>query len=154
VLLDDPGIRRVCQDRTVTLKLRVVISSVELTTSQVGLLFIPALSTDSPHKMKRRTTTHRIDESDPDSYRRYKQWRASKSYNAQYVTCVHTILILIRLRNRAVRNEKTREHMTMLWARQRLEPPTLQAARLAARQESARKYREKWVWISCVLDVN
>ncbi|KAJ7794515.1 hypothetical protein B0H14DRAFT_3496881 [Mycena olivaceomarginata] len=89
--------------------------------------FIPAQSTDSPHKMKRRTTTHRIDESDPDYYRRYKQWRASKSYNA---------------RNRAVRNEKTRERMTMLRARQRLEPPTLQAARLAARQESARKYRE------------
>ncbi|KAJ7336149.1 hypothetical protein DFH08DRAFT_813393 [Mycena albidolilacea] len=102
-LLDDPGVRR------------------------VGLLFIPAQSTDSPRKMKRRTTTHRIDESDPDSYRRYKQWRASKSYNA---------------RNRATRNEKTRERMTMLRARQRLEPPTLQAARLAARQESARKYRE------------
>ncbi|KAJ7807700.1 hypothetical protein B0H14DRAFT_2609489 [Mycena olivaceomarginata] len=62
-----------------------------------------------------------------DSYRRYKQWRASKSYNA---------------RNRAVRNEKTRERMTMLRGRQRLEPPTLQVARLAARQESARKYRE------------
>ncbi|KAJ7812572.1 hypothetical protein B0H14DRAFT_2605683 [Mycena olivaceomarginata] len=93
----------------------------------VGLLFIPAQSTDSPPQDERRTTTHRIDESDPDSYRRYKQWRASKSYNAW---------------NRETHNEKTRERMTMLRARQRLEPPTLQAARLAARQESARKYRE------------
>jgi hypothetical protein len=97
--------------------------------------------------MKKRTTTHRIDESDPDSYRRYKQWRASKSYNARYVACVYTILILIQLRNRETCNEKARERMTMLRARQRLEPPTLQAARFAARQESARKYREKWVRI-------
>ncbi|KAJ7821557.1 hypothetical protein B0H14DRAFT_3471464 [Mycena olivaceomarginata] len=75
-----------------------------------------------------KTTANRIDESDPKSYARYRRWRASRDYNE---------------RNRGVRNAKKRERMAALRARQKLDPPTVQAARLAAKEESARKYRER-----------
>ncbi|KAJ7669562.1 hypothetical protein DFH06DRAFT_1125907 [Mycena polygramma] len=45
--------------------------------------------------------------------------------------------------NRLVRNEKKRVRMAALRAEQKLEPPTMQAARLAAKQEAASTYRAK-----------
>ncbi|KAJ7798673.1 hypothetical protein B0H14DRAFT_3492367 [Mycena olivaceomarginata] len=79
-----------------------------------------------------KTHINGIDKSDPDSYRRYKKWRASREYNERYGN-----------RNRETRNAKKRERMAALCAKQKLDPPTVQAARLAAKEESARKYREK-----------
>ncbi|KAJ7230901.1 hypothetical protein B0H12DRAFT_1231865 [Mycena haematopus] len=83
------------------------------------------------HRMKKKKPTidtNRIDESDPASYRRYKKWRASSDYND---------------RNREARNAKKRERMAQLRAQQKLDSPIIQAARLAAKEESARRYREK-----------
>ncbi|KAJ7191678.1 hypothetical protein B0H12DRAFT_1246256 [Mycena haematopus] len=77
-------------------------------------------------KKKPATSTNRIDESDPDSYRRYKKWRASADYN-----------------DRELRNAKKRECMADLRAKQKLDPPIIQAARLAAKEDSARRYRKK-----------
>ncbi|KAF8145016.1 hypothetical protein K438DRAFT_1992272 [Mycena galopus ATCC 62051] len=70
----------------------------------------------------------RIDESDPDSYRRYKKWQSSREYNA---------------RNKKARNAKKRESMAALRTKQKLDLPTVQAARLAAKEKSAREYRER-----------
>ncbi|KAJ7818421.1 hypothetical protein B0H14DRAFT_3473808 [Mycena olivaceomarginata] len=46
-------------------------------------------------------------------------------------------------RNREARNAKKRERMAALRAQQKFDPPIVRAARLAAKGESARKYREK-----------
>ncbi|KAF7377214.1 hypothetical protein MSAN_00141100 [Mycena sanguinolenta] len=76
---------------------------------------------------KKKRIANRIDESDPDSYRRYKKWRSSRTYEA---------------RHREARNAKKRERMAALRAKQKMDSPIVQAARLAAKEESARKYRE------------
>ncbi|KAF8122931.1 hypothetical protein K438DRAFT_1996033 [Mycena galopus ATCC 62051] len=70
----------------------------------------------------------KIVESDPASYQRYKKWVASRAYND---------------RNRDARNAKKRERMAALRAKQQLDSPIVKAGRLAAKEESARKYREK-----------
>ncbi|KAK6980524.1 hypothetical protein R3P38DRAFT_3235630 [Favolaschia claudopus] len=72
--------------------------------------------------------TFSLDESDPDSVRRYKKWCASRAYNK---------------RNREARNAKKRERMAMLRAKQKHDPPLIRAARLVAKEDSARRYREK-----------
>ncbi|KAJ7846076.1 hypothetical protein B0H14DRAFT_2584365 [Mycena olivaceomarginata] len=69
-----------------------------------------------------------IDESDPESYRCYKKWQSSRDYNA---------------RNRKARNAKKRENMAALRAKQQLDSPTVKAACLAAKEKSAREYRER-----------
>ncbi|KAJ7829806.1 hypothetical protein B0H14DRAFT_2593768 [Mycena olivaceomarginata] len=46
-------------------------------------------------------------------------------------------------RNREVRNAKKKVRMAALHARQKLDPPTVQAAHLAAKEESARKYHKR-----------
>ncbi|KAF8139536.1 hypothetical protein K438DRAFT_2030523 [Mycena galopus ATCC 62051] len=67
------------------------------------------------------------DEMDPQFFRRYKSWLASRAYNE---------------RNREARNQKKRQRMAALRASQNQDLPTVQAARLAAKEESARKYCE------------
>ncbi|KAJ7500475.1 hypothetical protein B0H11DRAFT_2225470 [Mycena galericulata] len=69
-----------------------------------------------------------VDESDPASIRRYQKWRSSFLYND---------------RNRAERNDKKRQRMEILRAKQSLDSPKVQMARLAAKRASAAKYREK-----------
>ncbi|KAJ7839239.1 hypothetical protein B0H14DRAFT_2588090 [Mycena olivaceomarginata] len=54
-----------------------------------------------------------IDESDPESYRRYKRWQASRAYHE---------------RNREARNAKKRERMAALRAQQKFDPPIVRAA--------------------------
>ncbi|KAJ7438841.1 hypothetical protein B0H11DRAFT_2254346 [Mycena galericulata] len=68
-----------------------------------------------------------VDESDPASVRRYQKWRSSFLYND---------------RNRAERNDKKRQRMEILRAKQSLDSPKVQMARLAAKRASAAKYRE------------
>ncbi|KAJ7486366.1 hypothetical protein B0H11DRAFT_1913649 [Mycena galericulata] len=68
-----------------------------------------------------------VDESDPASIRRYQKWRSSFLYND---------------RNRAERNDKKRQQMEILRAKQSLDSPKVQMARLAAKRASAAKYRE------------
>jgi hypothetical protein len=46
-------------------------------------------------------------------------------------------------RNRKARNAKKRENMAALRAKQQLDSPTVKAARLAAKEKSAREYRER-----------
>ncbi|KAJ6448974.1 hypothetical protein C8R47DRAFT_1230834 [Mycena vitilis] len=69
-----------------------------------------------------------VQPADPSSIRRYRRWSSSKAYNH---------------RNRLVRNEKKRARMAALRAEQKQEPPTMQAARLAAKQEAASTYRAR-----------
>jgi polysaccharide pyruvyl transferase WcaK-like protein len=99
--------------------------------------------------MKQKPIVRRIDESDPDSYRRYKKWAASRAYNER---CVPDVVWNLRSKvthttnsNREARNAKKRDRMAALRAKQKSDPPTVQAARLAAKEASARKYREKYV---------
>ncbi|KAJ7787845.1 hypothetical protein B0H14DRAFT_2628988 [Mycena olivaceomarginata] len=104
--------------------------SVDLRKHQVkaspGLVYLNGGGTRqmSPKKQVERC----IDESDPESYRRYKKWQSSRDYNA---------------RNRKARNAKKRENMATLRAKQQLDSPTVKAARLAAKEKSAREYRER-----------
>lgn len=49
--------------------------------------------------MKRRTPASRIDESDPESYRRYKRWQASRAYHER---CVLVSILLRTFCNRCL----------------------------------------------------
>ncbi|KAK7048777.1 hypothetical protein R3P38DRAFT_3175022 [Favolaschia claudopus] len=72
------------------------------------------------------TPTFAVDESNPDSVRRYKRWCASRAYN-----------------EREIRNAKKRERMAALREKQKNDPLLVQAARQVAKADSARRYREK-----------
>jgi hypothetical protein len=96
--------------------------------------------------MKKQPLPRRIDESNPESYRHYKKWLASRAYNERCVLGSNSPVNLIQqtpYRNREAHNAKKRERMAALRAKQKLDLPIVQAARLAAKEESARKYRER-----------
>ncbi|KAF8197796.1 hypothetical protein K438DRAFT_1967356 [Mycena galopus ATCC 62051] len=76
----------------------------------------------------RKVVRQGIDQGDRDSLRQYRKWQASRAYND---------------RNRDARNAKKRQAMAALRAKQKLESPIVQAARVAAKEELTRKYREK-----------
>ncbi|KAF8197291.1 hypothetical protein K438DRAFT_1933798 [Mycena galopus ATCC 62051] len=69
----------------------------------------------------------RTDDTDPKVFCHYKSWLASRTYNEW---------------NREARNQKKRERMAALRASQKHDSPTVQAARLAAKEESPRNYCE------------
>ncbi|KAJ7761168.1 hypothetical protein DFH07DRAFT_957246 [Mycena maculata] len=71
-----------------------------------------------------RTIPPTVDDSDPESIRRYNKWYSSFLYNDR-------------------RNDLKRERMRTLRLEQALDSPKVQAARLEAKRASAAKYREK-----------
>ncbi|KAF8156448.1 hypothetical protein K438DRAFT_1986711 [Mycena galopus ATCC 62051] len=88
----------------------------------------------------------KIVESDPASYQRYKKWVASRAYNDWYATLTrrNSFFFDITVCQQPGHPQcEERERMAALRAKQQLDSPIVKAGRLAAKEESARKYRKK-----------
>ncbi|KAF8191959.1 hypothetical protein K438DRAFT_1762532 [Mycena galopus ATCC 62051] len=87
----------------------------------------------------RKVVRQGIDQGDRGSLRQYRKWQASRAYNDRVL---RTGSLGVNS-NRDARNAKKRQAIAALRAKQKLESPIVQAARVAAKEESTRKYREK-----------